>query len=801
MGEIGSSHWTIYPKMASGWGSSIKSELSTSATAAAPGMTSAFVKEAGKGAPQVGRKFGDSFKSALTPIMAVASVAAIGSFVKSAVDDFSQLQDATAAAAVIFGDSMDKIIAQSETAAETMFMSKQQVIDAANTFGTYGKSANLAGDDLAEFSTTMTQLAGDMASFKGTSTEQAVEAVGAAMRGEMEPIRAYGVMLDDLTLRQQAMKLGLISTTKEALTPQQKVLAAQAAILAQTTDAQGDAIRTQDSAASVAKRLAVESANLSAEMGEKLEPAITAAKRAGIGFIDFVRENQAALIPMAAAATTGAAALGGFVLVSKGIEAVKSARDTIAGLGDAFTSMSTKARAATIAAGGIGIALAVAAGIYSIFAQANATSQQKVEDFTEAIKADSGALGENSRAVAANALQKAGAITAAEKLGISAETAVDAALGEASAIAEVTAAYERHKAEVVAAASARTTETEGVQGQRDAYFDQRAALTEAADAYNLLTGQIGANSDAVGKAKVAEAQLKAGIGGTSSATGRAATATDRYTMSTEDSTVAQKLFTASLKKTSDALSLSSEIDQYKAAIDGVAVSVKENGKTVDAGTEKGRANRDALRDVAEAGLAVAGSMAEVDGNTKRADGQVKKTRERFLDLAESLTGSKKEARALAREMGLIKPKTVDFKVRIRATGNVDPSSGLQVYVTGSGRRLMASGGKVPGVALHDRDDKVPVLATPDEWMIRRRATRYYGDDIMAAINSARIPREVMQGFADGGKIGATSTASGLGASSPLGLREALSGMELRLVRTDLIADYVVGRLELAKEMA
>jgi hypothetical protein len=37
----------------------------------------------------------------------------------------------------------------------------------------------------------------------------------AALRGEAEPLRAYGVFLDDATLRQAALSLGLISTTKK----------------------------------------------------------------------------------------------------------------------------------------------------------------------------------------------------------------------------------------------------------------------------------------------------------------------------------------------------------------------------------------------------------------------------------------------------------------------------------------------------------------------------------------------------------------------------------------------------------
>lgn len=245
------------------------------------------------------------------------AASAIGEFASGSVSKFAQLEDSTAAASVIFGSSMGKIQTQANTAASTLGMSKSQVIDAANTFGTYGKSAGLAGDNLAGFSTQMTQVAGDMASFKGTSPEQAIEAIGAALRGETEPIRAYGVLLDDASMRNEAMKMGLISTTKDALTPQQKVLAAQSLILKQTSDAQGDFARTSDSTANSQKQLSATMENLQATLGEKLAPAVTTVVQGILGAIDFL--SQFTEVGDGAGETFGAlgealGALGEFIL-------------------------------------------------------------------------------------------------------------------------------------------------------------------------------------------------------------------------------------------------------------------------------------------------------------------------------------------------------------------------------------------------------------------------------------------------------------------------------------------------------
>ena len=246
---------------------------------------------------QIGGRLGGGIMSALraaiAPIAAMFAGQAIASFANTSVAAFSELEDSTAAAGVVFGDNMGAIIKQSDTASSKLGLSKQQVINAANTFGTYGKAAGLSGKELASFATEQTQLAADMASFKGTSPETAIEAIGAALRGETEPIRQFGVMLDDASMRNEAMKMGLISTTKDALTPQQKTLAAQSLILKQTSDAQGDFARTSDSTANVAKTLSADFENLQAKIGGALAPAFTAVRVAAIdaiaglsGFID-----------------------------------------------------------------------------------------------------------------------------------------------------------------------------------------------------------------------------------------------------------------------------------------------------------------------------------------------------------------------------------------------------------------------------------------------------------------------------------------------------------------------------------
>lgn len=172
----------------------------------------------------------------------------------------------------IFGKSAGGLQKWAKTGADSFGMSQQTALDAAATFGVFGKAAGKTGGDLAKFATQNTELAADLASFHNSTPEEAIEALGAAFRGEAEPLRRFGVLLDDASMREQALKMGLIATTKEALTPQQKTLAAQALIMQQTSDAQGDFERTSGGLANQQRILKAEFENMQTTIGQRVLP-------------------------------------------------------------------------------------------------------------------------------------------------------------------------------------------------------------------------------------------------------------------------------------------------------------------------------------------------------------------------------------------------------------------------------------------------------------------------------------------------------------------------------------------------
>jgi hypothetical protein len=206
-------------------------------------------------------------------------------FVGDAIKLASDLGETTTKVGVIFGNNAKEIQSWARTTSTSFGQTTQQAMDAAATFAIFGKAAGLSGGQLVGFSKNLVGLSADFASFYNTSPEEAITAIGAALRGESEPIRKFGVLLDDATLKAEAMKLGLYDGTG-ALDAQTKSLAAYNAILSQSTDAQGDFERTSDGLANQTRILSAEFTNLKTALGDGLiTPTSTVVSSINDGFI------------------------------------------------------------------------------------------------------------------------------------------------------------------------------------------------------------------------------------------------------------------------------------------------------------------------------------------------------------------------------------------------------------------------------------------------------------------------------------------------------------------------------------
>lgn len=102
------------------------------------------------------------------------------------------------------------------------------------------------------------------------------------------------------------------------------------------------------------------------------------------------------------------------------------------------------------------------------------------------------------------------------------------------------------------------------------------------------------------------------------------------------------------------------------ALDKAREAAKENGETTDANTEKGRANREALSNLATQLRENYTKYVELNGASGQANVVAEQNRKRFIEVATVMTGSAAKARKLADEILGI-PKTAGTKVSINDT--------------------------------------------------------------------------------------------------------------------------------------
>lgn len=301
-----------------------------------------------------GKKTAFVLKKAMLP--ATAAIGALGTAALKAVDSASDLAEAQSKVNVIFGEGAADILAYAKTASKAIGQSQQSVLDAAGTFGTFGKAAGLSGKDLAKFSNDFTALASDIASFSNATPEEVIVALGAGLRGESEPLRRFGVLLSAEAIEMEAVNMGLVKFSKNAvavkratiaveraqqkyttavsrfgpdslqarsamasyeaqqeklskamagkmdkLTQEQKILAATSLIYKQTADAQGDFERTSSGLANQQRILTAEYANLTAQLGTALLPIFKQLMPYLTRFADWASKNPSVVKGIAAA--------------------------------------------------------------------------------------------------------------------------------------------------------------------------------------------------------------------------------------------------------------------------------------------------------------------------------------------------------------------------------------------------------------------------------------------------------------------------------------------------------------------
>ena len=334
--------------------------------AKASASTRSFTKEASTGFGSVAKSTASMGRGA--QVAAGVAIAATTAFAVQSVKAYAQVQDAQSALEATYGSSAAVFEKWAQTQAAGYHLSQREALNAEQTFANFAKAAGLSGTELENFTVTLTARAADMASYYGGTVQDAIAAVSSGLMGEQEPLRRYGVLLDDQTMRVKALEMGLISSVKQGLTPQQKVLTVNALLLEKSSQAAGDAARTNGSLANNLKDLSAGWDDLQVSMGQALAGGVTPLLTGANSLLKIVVGLPDPLKMAGAAATIAAA---GFVLLAPRIV-------------DSVTAMKelavTSPKAVAGLKGFVGIAGAV--GVLTLAADALSVAVQKVNDAT-----------------------------------------------------------------------------------------------------------------------------------------------------------------------------------------------------------------------------------------------------------------------------------------------------------------------------------------------------------------------------------------------------------------------------------
>ena len=227
----------------------------------------------------------------------------------------SNMAEAASKVGVVFGENAQTVLDFGANASSSIGLSERAALTAAGTYGNLFQALGVARGTATEMSTSLVTLASDLASFNDTNVDDALNALRSGLSGETEPLKRFGVALNEVTLKNKAFEMGF-GNIKGVMDPAIKAQVTYALVMEQTKMAQGDFARTQEGTANTMRELTAKFDEAKVAIGEALMPAFRAILTilkilipilTAIG--KFFKENSDALKMFAIIVGTAAAAL------------------------------------------------------------------------------------------------------------------------------------------------------------------------------------------------------------------------------------------------------------------------------------------------------------------------------------------------------------------------------------------------------------------------------------------------------------------------------------------------------------
>ena len=184
------------------------------------------------------------------------------------------LEQSMGAVDAVFKGGADQVHAYADDAATQLGLTGNEYRELATLMGTQLKNGGTSMDELGEKTNDLMGLGADLASMFGGTTADAVGAISSALKGERDPIEAFGVSLKQSSIDAKAAELGF-SKVGGALSDEAQQAATLALIMEQTADAHGNFGRETNTMAGQMQILGAQWGNFTAQIGMLLLPILT----------------------------------------------------------------------------------------------------------------------------------------------------------------------------------------------------------------------------------------------------------------------------------------------------------------------------------------------------------------------------------------------------------------------------------------------------------------------------------------------------------------------------------------------
>jgi len=197
--------------------------------------------------------------------------AAVGLLGKSVLDAGMDAVEAENLFEVSFGSMAEEAREWSKDVKAAVGTSEFALREQAATLFVIADSMGVVPEKAYEMATSLTELAGDMASFYNLPHEVAFQKIQAGISGETEPLKRLGIVVNETTVKHMGLQAGIVGVG-ETMSESQKVMARTMVILEQTGKAHGDLARTLDSPTNMLRAMGAVWQDLRAELGMAFMP-------------------------------------------------------------------------------------------------------------------------------------------------------------------------------------------------------------------------------------------------------------------------------------------------------------------------------------------------------------------------------------------------------------------------------------------------------------------------------------------------------------------------------------------------